>query len=133
MDDTEPILRNLPREWFHGSPLRLSVVWKGSTVTPIIELARVFSHKPSRVDINVAERGGIRTVSISHTGTQDGYLYRVLVDDPDADLYQHPASVMAPGEEMLAQRDLPLEFICALPMANEPPAYYLTEPGEISE
>ncbi|HOS43791.1 MAG TPA: hypothetical protein PK794_08890 [Armatimonadota bacterium] len=127
MDDAEPILRRLPRAWFHGSPLRLEFVRAGSTVTPIVELARVFSHKPSRVEVNIAERDGVRTVSLTHTGTQDGYLYRVLVDDPEADLSQHPTSVMAPGEEMLTRRDLPLEFLCALPMAGEPPVYVLTE------
>lgn len=127
MSEVEPILRQLPREWFHGSPLRLDCVREGSTVTPIIELARVFSHKPPRVEINTAEHGATRTATITHTGLLDGYLYRVLVENPEADLRQHPTSAFAPGEEMLATRDIPLAFICELPMAEEPEAYLVTD------
>ena len=47
--------------------------------------------------------------------------------DPARDLTQHPTSLFAPGEEMLATRDLPLEFICELPMDREPDAYIVID------
>lgn len=97
--------------WFHGSPLRLEVLQEGSTVTPVLELAEAFSHKPPRVGWSVVDYGSDRWVTIEHNGEKDGYLYRVVVDDPEADLYQHPTSVCSPGEEMLTKRDLHLEFI----------------------
>ena len=37
--------------WYHGSPYELTTIRKGSTITPNIDLARVFSHKPSCVSI----------------------------------------------------------------------------------
>jgi len=127
MPDTEPILYRPPREWFHGSPLRLEFVQEGSTVTPIIELARVFAHKPARVELNTEEHGITRTTTITHNGQFDGYLYRVLVENPEADLRQHPTSAFAPGEEMLVTRDIALEFLGELPMSAEPEMYLVMD------
>lgn len=116
-DGIPPVFIGEPEEWFHGSPLRLETLATGSTVTPAIELAKAFSHKPSRVGWTVEENdSGDRRVSIEHNGTRHGYLYKVLVTDPSADLVQHPTSVMSPGDEMLVTRDVPLEFIGEVPV-----------------
>lgn len=106
-------------EWFHGSPLRLDVLAEGSTVTPIVELAEAFSHKPPNLEWNIIHEDGERWVVIDHNGELDGYLFRVIVDDPESDLYQHPTTVFAPGEEMLTKRPLRLEFVRELPLDAE--------------
>ncbi len=107
-------------EWFHGSPQRLEVLRAGSTVTPVVELARAFSHKPTLLAFDVAERDDQRTATIEHNGTAHGHLHRVVVADPAADLRQHPTSAFAPGEEMLTTRDLPLEFLAEVPVEEGP-------------
>lgn len=110
--------------WFHGSPLRLDVLQEGSTVTPVLELAEAFSHKPPRVGWTVVDHGSDRWVTVEHNGEQDGYLYRVVLDDPDEDLYQHPTSVCSPGEEMLTRRDLRLESLRELPLGLRKPVVF---------
>lgn len=91
-----------PARWYHGSSRALDTLREGSAVTPILELARAFAHRPSRVDINIREEdmAPSRSVVIEHDGTQGGFLYEVTVADPAADLRPHPESTMAPGEEM---------------------------------
>lgn len=100
-------------EWFHGSPKKLATLQTGSTVTPIRILAQAFSHKPENLSIEVTENedNDTRHFMISHNGTKHGYLHRVIVVDPEADLIQHPDSQGALGEEMLTTQDLPLEFL----------------------
>ena len=105
-------------EWYHGSPRHLEVLLSGSTVTPIPTYARAMSHKPTKLEVQVrvdTDRGE-RRVTFSQNGTQDGFLYKVLVDDPSRDLRQHPGSSGAAGEEVLTTRDLPLEFVEELPV-----------------
>jgi hypothetical protein len=38
--------------WYHGSPLELTTLHEGSTITQKRELARIFSHKPTRVSVS---------------------------------------------------------------------------------
>jgi hypothetical protein len=117
--DRAPAIRSRPgRRWFHGSPLRLEFAASGATVTPIVELAKVFSHKPTRVEYQVEEHDGQRVVTIDQNGTREGFLYEVVVADPEVDLRHHPRSRMARGEEMLATRDLPLRFLENVPAAG---------------
>ncbi|MCK5117059.1 MAG: hypothetical protein KAR44_10695 [Candidatus Aegiribacteria sp.] len=113
MDEAAPMTSEAHVEWFHGSPKRLSSLLAGSTVTPVITLARAFSHKPVNLSIEVIEDEdhGKRQVRILHDGTKHGYLYRVVVDKPEIDLMQHPDSYGAPGEKMLTVQVLPLEFM----------------------
>ena len=106
-------------EWYHGSPLRLKVLQKGSTVTPVVALAEAFSHKPGTVSITIRDGDASHQVTIEHDGRQHGYLYKVLVEDPARDLVPHPGSTCAPGEEVLTTRDLPLQFIRELPVDDE--------------
>ncbi len=105
-------------EWFHGSPKKLSELHSGSTVTPILILARAFSHKPEILSIEVSENDdtGKRSYKITHNGTKHGYLHRVLVTDPETDLIQHPDSKGARGEEMLTTRVLRLEYLEEVPL-----------------
>ena len=105
-------------ELFHGSPKKLDTLLSGSTITPILILARAFSHKPEILSIEVNENENTKTrkFKISHDGTKHGYLYRVIVIDPKADLIQHPDSKVAPGEEMLTTHVLPLEFLEEVPL-----------------
>ncbi len=116
-------------DWFHGSPVKLSSLRTGSTVTPVITLARAFSHKPSILEIDVQENtdSGKRNVEIRHDGTKPGYLYRVAVSEPSHDLIQHPDSTGARGEEMLTTRELTLVFIEEVPVK---PIYQYSEEME---
>lgn len=112
-------------EWFHGNPERIETLPVGATVTPIAALARAFAHKPGKVEFNVAfGEDGAQTVTIRHTGARPGFLYRVQVADPVAQLEPRPKSPMAEGEEMLARVELALELIEELPPQ---PSYSYTE------
>jgi len=128
--ETAPPMTLKPHgEWYHGSPKRLETLASGSTVTPVIELAKAFAHKPRRVDIRIRDNTetGEHSVTITHDGSLPGYLYRVAVSDPATQLKQHPGSGAAAGEEMLSEVELPLEFIEQIPVQQE---YSLAEERE---
>ncbi|MBN1934617.1 MAG: hypothetical protein JW934_08120 [Anaerolineae bacterium] len=93
--------------WYHGSPLQLTVLRQGSTITRDRHLAEVFSHKPEIVSLE--DDGTIR-----HNGTLPGFLYRI--DEPvgEDDVYPHPRTTMGPGKEWLTRRDLKLALIGAV-------------------
>jgi hypothetical protein len=122
-----PMTTRAHTEWFHGSPLELTSLRAGSTVTPIPALAKAFAHKPSSLNIQVHEDtdNGKRNIEISHNGTKPGYLYRVAVNKPARDLAPHPGAVGAPGEEVLTTRELALDFVEELSVTS---AYKFTEP-----
>jgi hypothetical protein len=107
--------------WYHGSPLQLTVLLQGSTITQDRRLAEVFSHKPAMVSI--ADDG-----SIKHTGTEPGYLYRISEEIGPCDVHSHPRSSVAPGMEWITDRDLRLELIGPTQIVDEE---RLTE-GEIA-
>lgn len=89
--------------WYHGSPLELTELAVGSTITRWRGLAEAFSHKPQMLSYDTV--GG----SISHNGQLDGFLY--VVDEPlveGADIYKHPATTMDDGVEWLTKRPLKL-------------------------
>jgi len=89
----------------------------GSTVTPVIDLAKAFSHKPHRLEFEIHETDGEKRMEVTgHTGERHGYLYRVLVAEPGVDMVQHPTSVFPAEIEMLTTRDLPLQFLEELPI-----------------
>ncbi len=92
------------RPWFHGSPLRLSVLKKGSTITQDEELARVFSHAPTLV--RVSDDG-----TVKHDGKRSGFLYRIAEDVFPEDVQPHPQSTMQPGKEWITTRDLKVDQI----------------------
>ena len=90
--------------WFHGSPLALTVLKRGSTITQDRHLAEVFSHKPGIVSVD--DDGAIK-----HDGVLPGLLYRIVEKVASDDVCPHPNSSMAPGREWLTTRDLLLELI----------------------
>ena len=90
--------------WYHGSPLVLGVLRVGSTITQWRDLARVFSHKPPIVCIS--DSGDIQ-----HNGVKPGYLYEISEPIGPDDVYLHPRTTMAPGDEWLTTRELRLRLI----------------------
>ncbi len=91
-------------KWYHGSPLKLKVLLKGSTITQKRDLARVFSHKPSVVSIDDDGR-------IMHNGTLPGYLYEIAEPVMPEDVKPHPRTTMQPGDEWLTTRPLPVVLL----------------------
>jgi hypothetical protein len=97
--------------WFHGSPLKLTSLRAGSTITQDRRLAEIFSHKPRLV--SVEDDGMIR-----HNGTETGYLYLVSEPLQLGDVVHHPHSTMPDGWEWVTTRELPvieLGFVPILP------------------
>jgi hypothetical protein len=94
--------------WYHGSPLLLTELLAGSTITQDRDLARVFSHKPTIVSQDVADDGR-RT--ILHNGVQPGYLYRIVEPIGPADVRPHPKTTMGTGQEWLTNRPLRLALV----------------------
>jgi hypothetical protein len=99
MDYTQP--------WYHGSPLELTTLRAGSTITQRRDLARIFAHKPAMVSFENDGR-------IRHNGTQPGYLY--VIDEAIApeDVEAHLRTTMGPGDEWLTQRELRLRLLGAI-------------------
>lgn len=114
-----PMLLGPHTAWYHGSALQLETLRAGSTVTPVMELARAFSHRPTTVNITIRDGGAGHRVIIQHDGKKHEYLYKVLVDDPAKDLRQHPGSGCAPGEEIPTTRDLLLPLAEGVPLDDE--------------
>jgi hypothetical protein len=97
--DCDPV-----QPWYHGSPLVLSTLRRGSTITQSLELARVFSHKPTLV--SVSDDGQIK-----HNGTTQGYLYAITEEIQPSDVMPHPRTTMAPGAEWLTTRELRVQLL----------------------
>jgi hypothetical protein len=102
--DLEPAGADQPGTWYHGSPLPLTTLRAGSTVTRWRDLARIFSHKPATVSISDQR-------TIVHNGTVPGYLYEISEPVGPNDVRQHPRTTMASGDEWLTTRDLALRLI----------------------
>ena len=92
--------------WYHGSPVGLTVLREGSTITRKRDLARVFSHKPATVC--VADDG-----RISHNGVLPGFLYAIAEVVQPEDVKPHPRTTMAPGDEWLTTRELRVRLLSA--------------------
>lgn len=121
VEASAPPLRQVPpARWFHGSTHTMDHLRAGSTVTPVVELARAFAHRPQHVDMKIRENDGknVRRVEITHDGQSDGYLYEVEISAPDEQLRAHPESTMAPGDEMLTTCALPVRLLEAVSSAD---------------
>lgn len=103
--------------WYHGSPLELSTLRSGSTITQKRELARIFSHKPTIV--SVSDDGQIK-----HNGTVPGYLYFITDEINPEDVLPHPQSTMSDGDEWITTRELRLQLFCTTEVV---PSEQLTE------
>ncbi len=88
--------------WFHGSPLELETLQKGSTITQIEKLAQVFSHKPGIV--SVSDDGEIK-----HNGKLKGRVYRIADEIAADDIFEHPRS--STGWEWITKKEFKLEFL----------------------
>ncbi len=93
------------KAWYHGSPLELKILRKGSTITQDLELAMAFSHKPTVVSIS--DDGNIK-----HDGRALGFLYRIAEDVGPRDIHPHPHSSIEYGKEWLTDRDLKVVLLC---------------------
>ncbi|MHB1354369.1 MAG: nitroreductase family protein [Anaerolineae bacterium] len=100
---TRPLSEDQAATWFHGSPLKLSELRAGSTITSSRDLARVFSHKPELVSFG--DDGLIR-----HNGKMPGNLYAIAEEVRVADITPHPGS-RVPGLEWLTTRPLTLRLV----------------------
>ncbi len=98
--------------WYHGSPFELTTLRAGSTVTQKIDLARVFSHKPTLVSIS--DDGQIK-----HNGVAPGYLYVISEEIKPNDVMPHPTTTMATGEEWLTRRELHVKLLSAVDILPE--------------
>ena len=75
------------RSWFHGSPEELDTLLPGSWVTPFRELARAFSHRPTRITVSDDDFTAVR-----HDGKIPGFLYVVAEPLDDQDLEERPGT-----------------------------------------
>ncbi len=100
------------RPWYHGSPLELTILRVGSTVTQRRDLARVFSHKPAMVCIENDGR-------LRHTGKLPGYLYEIAEPVGPEDVVPHPRTTMGPGDEWLIARELRVRLVEATAVRTE--------------
>ena len=92
------------QSWYHGSPLELSILRTGSTITQKRELARIFSHKLTIVSI-------FDDGQIKHNGTASGYLYIITDEISSEDVIPHPQTTMSEGDEWLTTRELRLKLL----------------------
>jgi len=92
------------KPWYHGTPLKLNTILRGSTVTQDRNLARIFSHKPTLVSIS---DDGV----IKHNGSMPGFLYRIDDAIKPNDVRPHPNSSMEWGREWLTNRELRVKLI----------------------
>ena len=90
--------------WYHGSPLEITVLRQGSTITQVRDLARAFSHKPTILSITDDGR-------IQHNGAAPGFLYQIDEEIRPGDIEPHPRTTMEPGQEWLTTRDLRLSLV----------------------
>ena len=75
------------RQWFHGSPEQLDALHTGSWVTPFRELAKAFSHRPTRISASDDNFTKVR-----HDGKIPGLLYVVAESLEDLDLEKLPGT-----------------------------------------
>ncbi len=99
-----PVDMSMP--WYHGSPMKISILNEGSTITQWRELAEAFSTKPSMLGYDEVFS------PIFHNGTEKGILY--IIDEPielGKDIFQHPRTTMDKGVEFLTKRSLKLKRV----------------------
>lgn len=107
--------------WYHGSPYNIDFLITGSTITQDINLAKVFSHKPTIVS---TEDDG----TIKHNGLLKGYLYIIDEDVKEDDVIEHPRTTMERGKEWLITRQLKLKQVETVELNKEE----LLSPEDIS-
>ena len=96
--------------WYHGSPFELTMLSKGSVVTPFEEVAKAFSHKPPMV--SMSDDYSI----VKHNGKLPGFLY-LLTDAAPGDVLEMPGT---DSTHWVIQRDLRVELLAELPVSDPP-------------
>ena len=91
--------------WYHGSPLALTVLKKGSSITKNKNLAIAFSHKPTLLSVDL-------NGNIEHNGELSGYLYTIDEGLSSQDIYVHEACQNNDNWEWITTRDLKLKLVC---------------------
>jgi hypothetical protein len=102
----------LNTNWYHGSPDKLIVLKAGSSITPFMEVAKAYSHKPERLELSVVEdTEKIQIhVEVKHDGRRPGFIYQVMIADLEE--LRKPDENLGPlGEEMVTKREMPLMLI----------------------
>lgn len=98
--------------WYHGTPERLDILRKGSWVTQFGEIAKAFSHRPSRISIEDDECRGVK-----HNGVLPGLLY-VISEEIGPDDVCYLANTA--GTHWQTQRDLQVTLVAELPVGDPP-------------
>lgn len=99
-----------PRQWFHGSPEQLDTLRAGSWVTPFRELAKAFSHRPTRISSSDDDFTNVR-----HDGKVPGFLYVVDQSLEAADLEELPGTDQTHWKTM---RVLKVQLIHEVPLVD---------------
>ncbi len=98
--------------WFHGSPTKLEVLMAGSSITPFMEIAKAYSHKPERLELSVLEdtENELIHVEVKHDGNMPGFIYQVMISDPKE--LRKPDENLGPlGEEKVTTQEVTLRLI----------------------
>ncbi len=92
------------KNWYHGSPFKLEVLKIGSSITRNMDIARAFSHQPTKV---WSGDDGI----IKHNGKSPGFLY--IIDEPvtKEDLKVHKACRPDDPWEWLTNKEFKVRLI----------------------
>lgn len=100
------------KQWFHGSPAKLTNLKTGSSITPFMEIAKAYSHKPERLELSVLEdtEKNLIHVEVKHDGRLPGFIYQVLIADP-IELRKPDENLGPLGEEMVTTREMTLRLI----------------------
>lgn len=105
------------RQWFHGSPEKLTTLRTGSWVTPFKELAKAFSHKPTCISISDDD-----FLNVRHDGKVDGYLYVISERISNEELRELKGTDQSHWE---TTRELKIKFVSDVPLMD---SELLTEP-----
>ena len=104
------VTHQAPRPWFHGSSEQLDTLRTGSWVTPFRELAKAFSHRPTRISASDDDFTKVR-----HDGKIAGFLYVVAESLEDQDLEELPGTDQTHWKTM---RVLKVELIEEVPLVD---------------
>ncbi len=98
--------------WYHGSPAKLKVLKAGSSITPFIEIAKAYSHKPEHLELSVIENTEkeLIHVEVKHDGDRPGFIYQVMITDKRK--LRKPDENLGPlGEEMVTTQETTLRLM----------------------
>ena len=98
------------RPWFHGSPEELDILLSCSWVTPFRELAKAFSHRPTRITASDDDFTKVR-----HDGKIPGFLYVVAEPLDEQDIEERPGTDQTHWKTM---RALKVQLVEEVPLVD---------------